>query len=278
MLQVSLNPLLSNVVQGDRLTGSLTTGQFIKALSSLSAQPLAALCVSMSGHWEYIFPVFAGVTVVSTLWLMAVRTPRETEMGKPSSFGEVFGLLRDVRIVLLFLGILFVVGVDVGINIAAPELLKEKAGATTDFAGYGSMVYFAFRALGAFGGAFVLARYSSTGFFRVTVLVAAAAIAALFFAAGTVMLFVLYAVIGVAIANVFAIIFGHALAHRPDKGNEVSALMITGVSGGALISIVSGPLSDAMGSQAGSLVVVMVCVCYLVFCAFAVSEGKKRVS
>jgi len=293
MLQVSLNPLLQNVVQGERLTSSLTTGQFIKALSSLSSQPLAALCVSMFGRWELIFPVYAAVTVISTLWLMSVRLPGRGDRGargatsepvepsthsepfapaRATSFGEVFGLLGDGRIAMLFLGIIFVVGIDVGINIAAPELLKERTGATADFAGYGSMVYFVFRALGAFLGAFVLARRSSIGFFRRTIVVAAAAIAMLFFARSAAVLFVLYAVIGLAIANVFAIVFGHALSRRPDKANEISALMITGVAGGAVISIVSGPLSDAAGSQVGALAVVGVCVLYLVYCSFRVSD------
>ncbi len=275
MLQVSLNPLLSNVVQGERLTSSLTVGQLIKALSSLSSQPIAALCVGMFGRWEYIFPVYAAVTLLSTLWLVSIPTPRETEIGKPSSFGEVFGLLGDGRVLLLFLGILFVVGVDVGINVAAPELLKERAGMSVDSAGYGSMVYFAFRALGSFLGAFVLAKYSTVRFFRATTIVCAAAIAALFFAGGATLLFVLYAVVGLAIANVFAIIFGYALSHRPDKGNEISALMITGVSGGAIISIISGPVCDAVGSQAGSVAVVMICALYLVFCSFAVAGSKK---
>ena len=34
IIQVSLNPLLTNVVRGDRLTSSLTLGQFIKAIAS----------------------------------------------------------------------------------------------------------------------------------------------------------------------------------------------------------------------------------------------------
>ena len=34
IIQVSLNPLLTNVVRGDRLTSSLTLGQFIKAIAA----------------------------------------------------------------------------------------------------------------------------------------------------------------------------------------------------------------------------------------------------
>ena len=34
LLQVSLNPLVTNVIAGDKLTGTLTLGQFVKAVSS----------------------------------------------------------------------------------------------------------------------------------------------------------------------------------------------------------------------------------------------------
>lgn len=275
VLQVSLNPLLSNVVQGDRLTSSLTTGQFVKALCSLSAQPIAVMCGTLFGSWVYIFPIYAVITVISTIWLMSTAIPKESEMGKPSSFGQVFGLLADGKILLLFLGILFVVGVDVGTNIAAPELLKERAGVSTDAAGYGTMTYFIFRAIGAFLGAFILAKYSSAKFFRIAITIAVAAIVALFFAKGQMFLYAIYAVIGITIANVFAIIFGFALKHKPEKANEISSLMITGVSGGAIISLISGPISDAVGSQTGSVMVILACAVYLFFCSFAVSDARK---
>ncbi len=272
ILQVSLNPLMSNVVSGERLTSSLTTGQFIKAISSFSAQPIALFCATWLGHWEYIFPIFAVITLISTCWLMAVPTPQETEKGKPSSFGEVFGMLGDGRILLLFLGIVFVVGVDVGINTAAPELLRERAGLDADHAGFGSMVYFAFRTLGAFLGAFILARYSSVKFFRMTIVVAVAAVATLFFAATESFLYTLYAVIGFTVANIFAILFSFALRHRPEKANEISGLMVTGIFGGAAVSFLMGVTSDAIGSQAGSVLVILACAVYLLFCSFALKE------
>lgn len=44
ILQVSLNPLLANVVQGKGLTSSLTAGQFVKAISSFVGPLLAGYC------------------------------------------------------------------------------------------------------------------------------------------------------------------------------------------------------------------------------------------
>lgn len=274
ILQVSLNPLMSNVVQGDRLASSLTTGQFIKAISSFSAQPIALFCATQLGHWEYIFPVFAVVTLISTFWLLSVNTPQETEKGTPTTFREVFSMLSDMKILLLFLGIVFVVGVDVGVNTVAPELLKERVGLDADHAGFGSMIYFAFRTLGAFSGAFILTRYSHSGFFRSTIIVAVATIAAMIFVRGEYVLYTLYAITGLTMANVFAILFSWAIRHRPEKANEISGLMITGVFGGAIVSFLMGVVSDAVQSQTGSVAVILICACYLLFCSFALSGDR----
>ena len=40
-MQTSLNPLLSNIVRGDRLASSLTFGQFVKAIASFLAPYIA---------------------------------------------------------------------------------------------------------------------------------------------------------------------------------------------------------------------------------------------
>lgn len=276
VLQVSLNPLLTNVVQGDKLTSSLTAGQFVKAVSSFCAPFVAAFAANQLGHWSYIFPIFAGVTVLTSIWLMATPTPKESEMGKSSSFGEVFGLLKDTKILLLFLGILFVVGVDVGTNTLAPKLLLERVdGMTTDQASYGPSYYFLFRTLGAFIGAFLLAKVSSTKFFRINIIVAVAAIIAMFSQSGEYVLYTLYAVVGFTVANVFSILFSFAIQHLPSKGNEISGLMITGIFGGAIITFLMGLASDAIGSQIGSVLVILVCAAYLLFCSFALSDAKK---
>ena len=71
ILQVSLNPLLTNVVDSRALSSSLTAGQVIKAVSSFSGPFIAAFAASKLGNWVWMFPIFAGISLVSTLWLMA---------------------------------------------------------------------------------------------------------------------------------------------------------------------------------------------------------------
>jgi len=275
ILQVSLNPLLTNVVQGDKLTSSLTAGQFVKAISSFCGPFFAAFAATMLGNWQYIFPIYAVFTLISTVWLMATPIEAETITGKVSSFGSVFGLLKDNTILLLFLGIIFVVGVDVGLNTAAPKILMERCGMNSIDAGYGPSMYFAFRTAGAFIGAILLAKFSSVKFFKLTMVVAVLALIALLFAGNKVFIFGLFAFIGFSIANVFSIIYSMAIQSRPDKANEISGLMITGVFGGAVIPLIMGLTSDTMGSQVGSVLILLLSAFYLLFCAFAIKPKNE---
>ena len=270
ILQVSLNPLLTNVVKGDKLTSSLTTGQFVKAISSFSAPFIAAFAAAQLGSWQYIFPIYAVITLLSTIWLMLTPIEEVPFTGKATSFGSVLAILKDKTILLLFLGILFIVGVDVGINTAASKILMERCGLTSLDAGYGPSIYFAFRTLGAFLGAFFLARFSSSLFFKINIVVAVLTLTALIFVNNTMAVFAILAITGFTLANVFPIIFGMALQSRPDKANEISGLMITGVFGGAILPFFMGLMSDFMGSQVGAVLVIMVGAAYLFYAAFAI--------
>ncbi|HZL08360.1 MAG TPA: MFS transporter [Prolixibacteraceae bacterium] len=275
ILQVSLNPLLTNVVKGDKLTSSLTAGQFVKAISSFSAPFIAAFAAAQLGSWQYIFPIYAVITLLSTIWLMATPITEQPVEGKASSFGSVIGILKDKTILLLFLGILFVVGVDVGINTASSKILMERCGLSSLDAGYGPSVYFAFRTLGAFLGAFFLAKYSSVKFFKVNIVAAVAALITLIFVGDQIAVFAILGIVGFTIANVFPIIFGMAIQSRPDKANEISGLMITGVFGGAVIPFFMGLMSDTFGSQVGSVIVILASALYLLFAAFAIKIQSK---
>ena len=65
-----------------------------------------------------------------------------------------------------------------------PKLLTERCGMDTDHAQLGITVYFICKTAGAFAGAFILGKMSDRSFFRVAMVIVAAALAALFFAQG----------------------------------------------------------------------------------------------
>lgn len=175
---------------------------------------------------------------------------------------------------MLFLGIVFVVGVDVGINTVAPKLLIERCGFDVTGAGVGSSVYFAFRTIGAFVGTFLLARVSGSKYFRVNILVAIAAMIVLFFMSGQYSILVLIALIGFTCSSIFSLIFSMAIQARPEKANEISGLMVTGIFGGAVIPPLMGYCTDLIGTQAGSLIVILCCMCYLLYCSVGIKTRK----
>ena len=129
ILQVSLNPLLTNVVSGESLTSSLTAGQVVKAVSSFMGPIIAVFAVNVFGNWQYLFPIFAAITLLSSLWLMMTSIPKEeVSLQSGSSVGATFSLLKDSHILLFFIGILCTVGLDVGMNTLTPKLLIERCG------------------------------------------------------------------------------------------------------------------------------------------------------
>ena len=149
LLQVSLNPLLTNVVRPETLTSSLTAGQVVKAVSSFCGPFIAAFAAGELGNWQYLFPIYAAITLLSALWLLCTPIHESHEAQPASSVGAAFSLLKDRTVLILFLGIVFVVGVDVGMNTVAPKLLIERSGYAVEQAGIGSSVYFVCRTVGA---------------------------------------------------------------------------------------------------------------------------------
>jgi FHS family L-fucose permease-like MFS transporter len=273
ILQVSLNPLLTNVVKGDRLTSSLTWGQFIKALASILGPIIATFAASRLGNWKLIFPIFAIVTLLSSSWLYFTSIHEEPFIGKTSSFLNCFKLLGDKTILLLFLGILLVVGVDVGLNTTIPKFLSERCGIPLKEAGLDISIYFIARAIGAFVGAILLIKLSARKFFIVSMFVAIAAMALALMLSNLWALLAMIFLLGFAVANVFSIIFSAALQKKPERANEISGLMIMGVSGGALFPWLMGVVSDHYNSQRAAFAVLLGLLCYLLFLAFSLKKA-----
>ncbi len=269
ILQVSLNPLLQNVVRGDRLTSSLTWGQFIKAIASFLGPVIAGFAAASLGNWKMLFPIFAGITLLSTLWLVFTRIEEQPVEGKTSSFGGCFALLKDRTILMLFLGILFVVGIDVGLNTTIPKFLIERCQMQLEQAGLGTSLYFIARTTGAFIGAILLVKISGRSFLIVSMVAAIVAMLVMLTMSNLWAILVLIFVLGFAIANVFSIIFSAALQRMPPRANEISGLMIMGVAGGAVMPPLMGVVSDAMG-QAGGMALLLVAMAYLLICALMV--------
>ena len=60
----------------------------------------------------------------------------------------------------------------------------------------------------------------------------------------------------------------------PEKNNELSGLLIMGLIGGTIFPLLMGVLSDALGSQVGSVIVINLGVVYLIYLAYMLKKGK----
>lgn len=271
IIQVSLNPLLSNVVRKDRLTSSLTLGQFIKAIASFLGPIIAGVAAGYLGNWKYIFLIFAFTTVISGLWLLVTQIHEEPLINPSSSFRGSLGLLKDNAILLLFISIMFVVGVDVGLNTTIPKFLMERCDIPLKKAGLGTSLYFAARTIGTLVGAILLVKVPSRKFFIVSMVTAIPTLVILLLTGNLWVILFMVFLLGFTVANVFSIIFSAALKKKPQCANEISGILIMGVVGGAIIPFIMGIVSDSFG-QTGGMAVLLVVLIYLLFSAFKLEK------
>ncbi len=275
IMQTSLNPLLSNIIIGNKLASVLTFGQFVKAIASFLAPLIAAwgaafAIPSFGLGWRVLFPVYMIIAVFAVLFLSA--TPIEEEKAdRASGFRSCFALLGKPFILFCFLSIMCHVGIDVGTNTAAPKILQEYAGLTLEEAGFSTSLYFIFRTIGCISGAFVLQKVCPKHFFALSVGMLIVAMLGLLALRELSFLYVCIALIGFGNSNIFSITFAQALQACPDKKNEVSGLMIMGLFGGTIFPLAMGCVSDAIG-QIGATAVMAVAVAYLFFFTFRINK------
>ncbi len=274
ILQVSLNPLLNNVITNKAfLTSSLTVGQVIKAASSLVGPEIVLLAVHYWGgdKWYYCFPILGFITLLSTVWLIATPIERERNVVSNSdlSMRNTFALLKDRTILLLFLGIFFIVGVDVATNFISSKLMSIRFGWSDEQVKFAPQVYFLSRTIGALLGAFLLTRIAEMRYFRINIVACVVSLLVLIGVEKDVVNIVCIGAVGFFASSVFSIIYSMALQACPEKANQISGLMITAVAGGGVVTPVVGFAIGTVGII-GGVVVTLACVLYLTYCAFGI--------
>lgn len=268
IMQTSLNPLVTNLINGDKLASTLTFGQFVKAIASFLAPIIAAwgattYMPTFGLGWRVLFIIYAAVSLLSITALGA--TPIEEERpDKASGVGECLRLLGRPFVLLCFLGIMCHVGIDVGTNTTAPKIIMERLGLPLEEAGFATSVYFIFRTAGCFLGAFILRAMSPRIFFGISVVMMLVAMVMLVVCDTLGAIYVALGLIGFGNSNIFSVVFSQALIASPAEKNEVSGLMIMGLFGGTVFPLAMGYAADAFG-QAGAVAVMTIGVVYLLY-------------
>lgn len=277
IMQTSLNPLVTNLISGDKLASTLTFGQFVKAIASFLAPILAAWGATtyfptFGLGWRALFAIYAVISFLS-ISLLAATPIQEEKPDKASGVGECIKLLGRPFILFCFLGIMCHVGIDVGTNTTAPKIIMERLGLPLEEAGFATSIYFIFRTAGCFLGTFILRSMSPKLFFGISVLMMFVAMIMLFACNTLTPIYIGIGLIGFGNSNVFSVIFSQALVYTPNEKNEVSGLMIMGLFGGTIFPLAMGFAADAVG-QSGAVAVMTVGVIYLFYYTLNIKNIK----
>jgi MFS transporter, FHS family, L-fucose permease len=274
IVQVSANPLLVDVVPAARRSSFLSLSQFVKAVGSMIAPPLAGWTAAQFGDWKLIFVAFGIVSLLSILWL-ALTPVKETKSTEDrATLGSSFRLLTNTYVLLMVLGIFLVVGIDVGINAFSGQFFLSKFGSDRLFAESARSVYFFGKMLGTLGGAILLVMLPSRKFFFWSAVIGVLSILLLLIAPSDTFALVIIFILGLGVANVFPLIYSLTVDRFPLRSNEISGLMIMAVSGGAVLPPLMGFLSDSMGHVNWGMYVLLVSAVYILFVSLYNQKSK----
>ena len=279
VIQAALPALMSNVVPSDKLTSRISLGQFVKAICAALTPVFVYLTATALGNWKLLFPLYGLLTVVCGIWLLVTKIPDErqsltTNNQQLTTFASCLGTLRNPYVLAMTVGIFFSVGADVGFSCTIPEFLKMVYKVDVNTAGMGPTVYFIAKTIAAFVGAVLFAKVSAAKCFPWAMGVGIVATAGIFFAPNSTVFLSCVFVAALMTANSFGMCMGLAIDREPTKANEITALMVMAIVGGAVVTPVIGFAQGAFGAS-GILTVLLVCIAYLfALGVFACGKGK----
>jgi len=262
IVQVSANPLLVDVVPSNRVSSFLSFSQFVKAIGSMIGAPLAGYFALKFGDWKLLFLVFGLVSILTAIWLGMTRVDERKQEDIKVTFGSAFSLLGNGFIFMMVMSIFVVVGIDVGFNSNSGQFLIKHFGIEQTAAESGRSVYFFGRMLGTFAGALLLTKISSRKFLMGTSFLGILALIAILAIPSAAAAWVLVFLIGMFVANIWPLVFSIAVEKYPNRSNEISGLMMSAISGGAVIPLLMGWVSD-ISSVAAGIYVLIACMLYL---------------
>jgi MFS transporter, FHS family, L-fucose permease len=274
IVQVSANPLLVDVVPAGKRSSFLSLSQFIKAVGSMIAPPLAGWTAAQFGDWKIIFIAFGVVSLLAVGWLALTPLEESKILENRSTFRSSFKLLLNRYILMMVAGIFLVVGIDVGINAFSGQFLLDKFSSGRMLAESARSLYFLGKMVGTFGGAVMLVRFSSPKFLFWSSVTGLISILVLLVAPSDLAAVIIIFIIGLGVANIFPLIFSLTVEKYPLRANEISGLMIMAVSGGAVLPPLMGWISDMTGQVIWGMLLLPASAGYLVFVSLINQKSK----
>jgi MFS transporter, FHS family, L-fucose permease len=273
-LQVAGNPIMRDVSAPGRYARNLTFAQFVKSLGSISGPYLTAQLIVLGFAWYRVFPVFAGVTLLTLLLVAALPIAESKGDETPAGVGSSFALLAQPPVALAVLGIFLYVGAEVGLNSWLATLLARGFGMDLGSSAtrLGPGLFFIALAAGRLLGSGVLSFIGPRRFFLISALLGLAGLGLLLLGSRPLALAGI-AACGLGFANVWPLVFALTVESRPERTGALSGLMCMAIFGGAVMPALMGLVADHAGVRLAFLVPVAAFV-YLTLLALGSQRGS----
>ena len=266
-LQVAGNPIMRDVSPPGAYARNLSLAQGIKGLGSSASAYLVGLVgvlpLTAGLGWRGVFPVFLGLMALA-LAAMAPLQVAESRAEAPPGLGASLALLKERTFLFAVMGIFLYVGAEVCMARFLKPTLASFGLAADRAALLGPTLFFGTLTAGRLVGASL--PLGARALFRASSLLGLAGLACLmgghpgWSVAGVVMG-------GLGFANIWPMLFSLTVETRPERASELSGLMCMAISGGALVPLLMGRLSDE-GFHALAYLVPAACFLYLAVLSF----------
>lgn len=276
ILQVVGNPVMRDVSPEGTYSKNLSLAQSVKAVGSslgFLLPPFVAIAFGM--EWTVLFPVFGGL-ILLTLFFSAPLKIKEYKNpdSKPATIASCLALLKNGYVLLMVLAIFFYVGAEVSMSSSIPILLNENFGIAGFSLWLSWAIFFLPIIIGRFSGSVILSWLSPKKFFIITNIISIIGIAAIF-SSNEALSYIGIILVGLGFANIFPLVFSITIDHMPERSNELSGLMVTAISGGAIIPLIMGQVAD-LTSIVISFVVPLFCLFYITYTSLLSIKKKVK--
>jgi len=278
ILQVVGNPVMRDVSPEGAYAKNLSLAQSIKAVGSsfgFLLPPLVGMTFGLD--WTILFPAFSLLIVITFILAAPLKISEQRDVKtQRASLRSCLTLLKNGFVFMMVASIFAYVGAEVSMSSGVPILLKENFGIQGLSLWISWALFFLPIVLGRFGGSIILSWLSAKKFLILTTLLAAFGILAMF-SSNEILTYIGIVLVGLGFANIFPLVFAITIEHMPDRSNELSGLMVMAISGGAIVPLIMGKVSDAGGVLVG-FAVPLACLFYILFASLAASRKSAAIA
>ncbi|MEZ4995407.1 MAG: MFS transporter [Saprospiraceae bacterium] len=274
MLQVAINPLLRVAGGEEHFAFNSVMGQLVFGLASflsplvysyvtlnLERESAGMLSDPTSGttsgsmSWIALYWIFAAVSLLMVIVVGAVRLPK-VELKEEEKAGPLrthLDLLKQSKVILYFLAVFAYVGTEQGVANWISQFLETYHGIDPQTTGAKTVsLFWGLMTAGAVLGLILLKFMDSR---KVLILFTLAAIVslsiALFGPANAAL--IAFPAVGFFASVMWSIIISLALNSVESHHGSLSGILVTGIAGGAVVSLIVGGLGDLLGLRVGML-------------------------